>query len=51
LIPPTYVLPDQFPDFMKHYEKNSSENKANFWIIKPKALSRGRGIYIVLIKR
>lgn len=43
IVPDTYVLPDEFPDFYAHFhrEKNSK------WIVKPNASSQGRGIYLV----
>jgi tubulin polyglutamylase TTLL5 len=43
IVPDTYVLPDEFPDFYSHFhrEKNSK------WIVKPNASSQGRGIYLV----
>lgn len=55
IIPDTYILPDEFADFYAHYHKlkevqqtpNMPPNSKARWIVKPTALSRGRGIYLV----
>lgn len=35
IIPDTYILPDEFPDFYSHFHKLKSQDKDNQWIIKP----------------
>jgi tubulin polyglutamylase TTLL5 len=41
-MPDTYVLPDQLDDFLVAYERQDC-----FWIVKPTASSRGRGIFLL----
>lgn len=48
IIPDTYTLPVEFDDFRKHFIRYKSKGMTGYWIIKPSALSRGRGIYIVI---
>jgi len=47
VIPDTYVLPDEFPDFFEHFQELKKASKPNMWIIKPNSLSRGRGIRLI----
>ncbi|CAI8020068.1 Tubulin polyglutamylase TTLL5 [Geodia barretti] len=42
IIPTTFVLPDELPQFRVHFRK-----KRGTWIVKPVSLSRGRGITII----
>ena len=48
-LPETYVLPDQYGDFVQWFKKYRKEynDKNNYWIVKPSNMSRGRGIYII----
>jgi len=41
-MPDTFVLPDQLDAFLEAYEKQDC-----FWIVKPTASSRGRGIFLL----
>ena len=47
IIPDTYNLPDEFPDFYSAFHKRRQAKKHNFWIIKPTNMSQGKGIYII----
>jgi len=47
IIPETYVLPEEFDEFYNSYIELKNHEIASFWIIKPNASSRGRGIFIV----
>jgi tubulin polyglutamylase TTLL5 len=42
IIPTTFVLPEELPQFRVHFRK-----KRGTWIVKPVSLSRGRGITII----
>lgn len=47
-IPDTYVLPQEYNEFVQHFNKNKLQDpKHNTWIVKPANSSRGRGIYII----
>lgn len=41
-IPETFVLPDEFNDFL-----NSFQREKGLWILKPSASSQGKGIYLI----
>ena len=41
-VPETYVLPDQFDEFLTCYQRTRCT-----WIVKPNSSSRGRGIFIL----
>ena len=50
IMPLTYALPHEFASFVSGYQSiqhNLTDKFANYWIIKPVGLSRGRGISIV----
>ncbi|XP_053330304.1 tubulin polyglutamylase TTLL5 [Spea bombifrons] len=42
LLPQTYLLPAEYPDFCNAFAKDRGP-----WIVKPVASSRGRGVYLV----
>ena len=48
VLPETYVLPKEYVNFIEAYSNHdSADNDTNYWIIKPCALSRGRGISVI----
>ncbi len=47
IAPETYLLPEEYNEFYAQFMQQKAQGMATFWIVKPNALSRGRGIYIV----
>ena len=50
IIPDTFILPDDFNNLYAQLMQFKSQAIASYWIVKPNSMSRGRGIYIVILK-
>ncbi|CAI2370039.1 unnamed protein product [Moneuplotes crassus] len=47
IIPETYILPDEATTLLSKFNEGTLQShRLNYWIVKPVASSRGRGIYI-----
>ena len=45
--PETFILPNDINDLFNSYSKTKKNKEKAVWIVKPNALSQGKGIYLV----